>query len=304
MGNEEVVVEITTTCNYRCVFCPRERFTRPIEAMSMDLFRSIMTKLKQYPQYGICTFGGFGEPLTDPHFFEKVDYALESGFELPLITTNGSLLDEKEIDRLNNSAITAFKIAIFAHSRETYKKVHGVDNFEHVKRIVTYWCKMKKRPLINVHFLNIKGVNDFEKDAWIEYWKDKADVTEVWAPSNWVNARNYRKVQREKTNTCGKFTKSHINILVDGTVNPCCYDFNAEMRLGDFKTQSLEKIFSSPFALKLAEAHRTGKFEGFMCENCDQRNKNRDNVLLYSSRDKIEDRINRFSSSFKEIKRD
>jgi hypothetical protein len=71
-------------------------------------------------------------------------------------------------------------------------------------------------------------------------------------------------------------------IHADGTVSPCCFDFNKGMRLGDMKEQTIEEVYRGEPYRKLRQAHRECNFDDYICKGCDQTNHN-PGVLLYHS---------------------
>jgi hypothetical protein len=118
-----------------------------------------------------------------------------------------------------------------------------------------------------------------------------------------VNGRNYRKVQTEKLKTCGRPFKTPLQVQVDGTVNMCCFDFDGKLTLGDLKRQSLSEIFSSPLYKAIVQCHESGEYtgSGLICENCDQRNKDKADVMIYNSKFEIKTRVGQVSTTYKKI---
>jgi hypothetical protein len=149
----------------------------------------------------------------------------------------------------------------------------------------------------------VEGMNDKKVSDWIDFWKNKADLLEVWRPHNWVNAKAYRKVQPEKAVSCGRPFTGPLQIQVDGTVNMCCFDFDGKLTLGDLKTQSLREIFSSSTCSKIVKCHTTGNFKGsgLICENCDQRNMKKKDIMVFNSKFDIEERVKMVSTTYKKL---
>jgi radical SAM protein with 4Fe4S-binding SPASM domain len=125
----------------------------------------------------------------------------------------------------------------------------------------------------------------------------------VWRPHNWVDGRDYRAVQQEKLKTCGRPFKTPLQVQVDGTVNMCCFDFDGKLLLGDLKDQTLKEIFQSDMYKKIVECHTTGKYEnsGLICKNCDQRNVDKSDVMVYNSKFAIEERVKKVSTTYSDI---
>lgn len=305
--SNELRFEVTTKCNYNCIICPREKLTRKKETMSLKTFKFLLDKITaESRQFDTITFPGMGEPLLDKSIDEKIVYAKKRGFTI-LILTNGSLLSVERFQELENIGVDSIRVSMYGDTPESYSSVHGVNNsnfFEKVKKNLTRIAELKKKTKLLLTYNIVNNVNDSALESWIEYWKDKVDLLEVWRPHNWINAKNYRKVQPEKMKTCGRPWKTPIQIQVDGTVNMCCFDFNGELLLGDLKLQSLKDIFESEMFKKILKHHTSGDFvsSGLICENCDQRNIDKSDVMAYNSKFDIKERINKVSTTYSDLR--
>ena len=304
--SNELRFEVTTKCNYNCIICPRERLTRKIETMSLEAFKFLLDKIiSETDQFGTVTFPGMGEPLLDEELDQKIIYAKEKDITI-LMLTNGSLLSVERFKRLQDIGVDSIRVSMYGDTPESYASIHGINSnfFERVKNNLTKIAEIKKHTKILLTYNVVTDVNDSALGSWIEYWENRVDLLEVWRPHNWVDAKAYRTVQREKLKTCGRPWKTPIQIQVDGTVNMCCFDFNGKLLLGGLKTQSLSKIFESEMFKKILKHHTTGEFagSGLICEDCDQRNVDKSDVMVYNSKFDISERINKVSTTYADIR--
>jgi wyosine [tRNA(Phe)-imidazoG37] synthetase (radical SAM superfamily) len=304
--SNELRLEVTTKCNYNCIICPREKLTRKKETMSYELFKHIFDKINsETSQYDTLTFPGLGEPLLDKTIDDKIIYAKKHNYTV-LMLTNGSLLTVDRFKRLEDIGLDSVRVSIYGDSPESYNIVHRTkkaDSFQRVRENLTEISRIKDHTSLLITYNVVEGCNDSALEPWIEYWKDKVDLLEVWRPHNWVDGRSYRSVQREKTKTCGRPWKTPLQIQVDGTVNMCCFDFDGKLLLGDLKTQTLEKIFESSMFKKILKHHTSGDYKesGLICENCDQRNLDKSEVMIYNSKFDIQERIRKVSTTYADI---
>ena len=304
--SNELRFEVTTKCNYDCVICPHESLTRKIETMSTDTFKYLFDKINtETTQYNTLTFPGMGEPLLDKGLDDKIYYGKKNGFAV-LILTNGSVLTVDRFKRLQDLGVDSIRVSMYGDTPESYNAVHGIKDvnlFQKVKDNLSKISRIKNHTKLLLTYNVVEQRNDSTLENWIEYWKDKVDLLEVWRPHNWVNAKHYREVQPEKTITCGRPWKTPLQVQVDGTVNMCCFDFDGKLLLGDLKTQSLRDIFESPMFRKILQHHSTGDFEGsgLICENCDQRNVDKSEVMVYNSRFDIQERIKQVSTTYTDL---
>ena len=62
--------------------------------------------------------------------------------------------------------------------------------------------------------------------------------------------------------------KSHIGILADGTVVPCCLDGEGVINLGNLHESSLEEVLYSERAKAMIEGFAHGKAVEELCRKC------------------------------------
>ncbi|MBF0216003.1 MAG: SPASM domain-containing protein [Candidatus Omnitrophica bacterium] len=304
--NSEIRFETTNLCNYSCCICPREKLTRWKGTMDNKLFFDLLDKiLAESSQYKICTFSGFGEPFLDEGIFEKIKYARNKGLEV-LMLTNASLLNAEKFKTLDDLGVSSLRVSFYGASRETYQKMHNVKNadiFDKIEKVLCHVSRIRRNTRLILSYNIGKGINDDDVEKWIAFWKDRTDLLEVWRPHNWIDGREYRVVQSEKLKTCGRPFNTPLQVQVDGTVNMCCFDFNGQLELGDLRTMTLEEIFKSPRYLKIRSCHESGEYEGsgLICENCDQRNKDKSDVMVYNSKYDIKERVKQVSTTYSNV---
>ncbi len=63
-------------------------------------------------------------------------------------------------------------------------------------------------------------------------------------------------------------TRSHIGILVDGTVVPCCLDSNGCINLGNMYESSLDEIINGKTFKSIKEGFLNNKKIHPMCRHC------------------------------------
>lgn len=306
--NSDMRIEVSTRCNYNCVICPHDTLTRKKEIMTLELFKELFNKVvKETGQYTTLTFPGMGEPLLDNTLDEKIKYVKKKKPDMEiLILTNGYLLTPKRFKILETIGVTSIRVSFYGHDAETYSLVHGVTNkkiFEMVKQNLIKICGLKNKTQLLLTFNIVEGVNDNVLNDWISFWTQKADLVEVWRPHNWAGAKKYRMVQNSKLKSCARPFNGPLQVQVDGTVNMCCFDFDGKLTIGGLKSQSLKEIFSSQLYEKIKKCHESGNYEqsGLICENCDQRNSEKADVMVYNSKFNVNERVKMLSTTYNKV---
>lgn len=306
--NNDMRIEVSTRCNYNCVICPHDKLTRKKETMSVELFKELFDKVfKETDQYTTLTFPGMGEPLLDETLDEKIKYVKKHspGMEV-LILTNGYLLKPERFKTLEVLGVASIRVSLYGHDAETYSRVHGISNkeaFHTVKQNLIKICRIKDKTNLLLTFNVIEGLNNNMLEEWIGFWKQKADLVEVWRPHNWADWKKYRKVQKIKLKSCARPFNGPLQVQVDGTVNMCCFDFDGKLTIGDLKRESLKEIFSSALYEKIKKCHNCGDYErsSLICENCDQRNSTKSDVMVYNSKFDVNERVKMLSTTYNKV---
>ncbi len=301
--NNEIRFETCSKCNYNCIICPRATFRRGLEIMPTEKFKFLFDKIiAETKQYNTITFSGFGEPLLDPDLEEKIKHTRNKNFDV-LILSNASILTLERFEKLDKLGVKSIRVSFYGNTVQTYNNVHRPPNaelFPKVRDTLVKISKLKRKTQLLFTYNIIDGVNDKEVKDWIAFWEPKVDLVEVWRPHNWVDGKEYRRVQTDKLKTCGRPEKGPLQVQIDGTVNMCCFDYNGQLLLGDLNTQTLEEIFSSNNFKKIKNCHDTGAFEGsdLICENCDQRNSVKSDVMVHNSKFDIKKRVGKVSTTY------
>jgi hypothetical protein len=272
--------------------CPRAFLTRPKVDMGFEHFKDLCAQSKHLGAETISLFG-FGEPLLDKTISEKV--ALVNMLEMePIITTNASLLTERMAHRLLDAGLRQIRFSVHGLG-ETYNKTHiGLSWKKTIRNIMNFIAMNAGECTTHVSVIPLHGETVEEIK---NFWQYMVDYLEIWRPHNWSYAKSYRKVNRRKS-TCGRPSSGPVQINADGKMMVCCFDFNAEMTIGDTYENTIEEILKGDIINSIINKHALGDLSGLPCENCDQLNEyiEEDYPLLYSNRDEKRD-INVTSST-------
>jgi hypothetical protein len=300
----EVRIETSTLCNYSCKICPltTDAFTRRRTVMSQNMFEEIIKKVRlQMPQINVCTLSGMGEVFTDSGIITKSRYAAYFGFDVHILT-NGSLLTEDLIDDLLSIPVASIRISFHTPVQDHYSYITGssVEFLSRLSRNIEYLSKNRGNTrLIITSDLTENFFGDVE--AIKKFCLPLADLLEIWRPHNWSNWGNFRNGRRQRL-TCGRPFRGPLQIQVDGTINMCCFDFNGELLLGDFKKDSIKNIFSSDIYQRITKFHHDmDSNDNILCKNCDQLYPLDPSILVFNSGFEATDRINKTSTIYQDL---
>jgi radical SAM protein with 4Fe4S-binding SPASM domain len=288
-----VSIEPTTSCNLRCPECPSglRAFTRPTGMLETGFFRKTIDDIHRELLYLVFYFQG--EPYLNPGFLDMVRYASSKGI-YTATSTNAHYLDDANARQTVESGLDRLIISIDGTTQEVYEqyRVGGrLDKVLQGTRNIVKWKKElgSRTPFIVFQFLVVKPnehqveeVRQLAKDCGVDaVWYKTAQVYDYENDPNGLipeqeKFSRYRKAadgtyqpRNKLLNHCWKLW--HANVITwDGLVVPCCFDKDAQHRLGDLRKQSFREVWRSP-AYKEFRASLTKSRKNIdICSNCSE----------------------------------
>lgn len=256
---KKIYVEITNDCNLTCSFCPRNN--RKKEYITIIKFRELLKKLKGYTKY--LYFHIMGEPLLHKDINELINIASKDFYIN--ITTNGYLIKNIE----NNKNIRQINISL--HS---FNEVYGKSLDEYMVDIFDVCDKLA----LNGTYINYRLWTSFgDKEEVINRLEKHYNVT---IKNEHLKLKNNIYLDFDETftwpilsnilnehGTC-MGTRSHIGILVNGTVVPCCLDNNGLINLGNIYKNELNDIIKSDLFKRINEGFLKNTKVHELCKKC------------------------------------
>ncbi len=133
-------IEVSYTCNLRCIMCPRKFEGVPQEVMPPELFERLVPYLGRFPYVHLT---GYGEPLMSPHFVDYIKAVRHAGAR-PVFTTNGLLLKGKLARRILEERIDCISVSIDAGTPETYEQVRGKGTFPKLLETLRQFAELRR----------------------------------------------------------------------------------------------------------------------------------------------------------------
>ena len=117
-------------CNIRCVFCYGKYQDQSKEFIQKDALLGLM---RDAGTVGVRSIGfiGDGEPTCNPHMYEALRVAKDSGLSMA-VSTNGVLINNNAKRDAILESCDWMRFCFSAGTKEGYKAIHGVDKFDTV----------------------------------------------------------------------------------------------------------------------------------------------------------------------------
>ncbi len=285
-----VSIEPTTACNLRCPECPSglRSFSRPTGNLKADFFKNMMDEMSKELMYLIFYFQG--EPYINPKFLDMVKYASDKGV-YTITSTNGHFLNDENAKKTIESGLDRMIISVDGTTQEVYENYRKAGKLENVlagaRNMVKWKKKMNsKTPHLIFQFLVVKpnehqipeiyklaeeiGVDEVKlKTAQIyDYENGNELIPTIDKYSRYAKGADGKySVKNELLNHCWKLWHSCV-ITWDGMVVPCCFDKDAEYRLGDLKKESFKELWQGEEYHKFRSMLLQGRDKIDICTNC------------------------------------
>lgn len=277
---EKVYIEISNVCNFQCEFCPE--VIREKKFMDLEFFTQIITQVAPLTEQ-VCLHL-MGEPLVHPQLGDFIKVCGEHMVPVNL-TSNGALLNEKRMDFLLSPIV--FQVNFSLHSFEANFPEKNVDSY--IDKIFDFTRRaLMERPDLYVNFRlwNIKNSHTLTtmtekilKRIQTEFQFTLQAVDVRWKKSQRIKNRLFlhfdsrfewphpQNPKRTETGFCHGLG-SHIGILADGRVVPCCLDKEGVVTLGNCHQSSVSDIVTGERARKIHEGFQNFKLVEDLCQRC------------------------------------
>jgi radical SAM protein with 4Fe4S-binding SPASM domain len=282
--------EPTTACNLHCPECPSglRTFTREIGNLKADFFRKTIDELHHQLMFLIFYFQG--EPYINPKFLEMVTYAHQKGI-YTITSTNGHFLNDENCRKTIESGLDRLIISVDGTTQEVYEQYRIGGNLENVLQGARNMVKWKRKmgsnyPHLIFQFLVVKPnehqipeIYKLAKEIGIDEVKLKTAQVYDYENGNPLipTLGEYARYEQKKDGTwgvkhalvnhCWKLWHSCV-ITWNGLVVPCCFDKDAEHRLGDLRQTSFTELWQGADYQGFRTSILKGRDQIDICTNC------------------------------------
>lgn len=268
----EYIVETTAKCNLYCPMCPRETHKQPKEDMTDAIFERLVRESGRSAEHMMLI--GLGEPFLDPKIVDRIEFCEKHSIST-LLSTNGTLLDEPNADRLLRSPLKHVTLSFDGATKESYEFYRKGAKFERVRENFLRFARMKherKAPVQVVVQMVRMERNAGEVEDFVRFWSGapgidqvriKEDETNLMRPEAGHEAGDWK-------HPCHYLWRGPMYVKHNGDVYPCCQSYMLDGEpVGNIGQASLPEIFNSPRMQQYRKLHAEGKAgEIAMCARC------------------------------------
>lgn len=276
---KEFLIDISSLCNHTCSFCSNRKMQNKSNADS-NLVLKILEEARNEGSDSVGLYAT-GEPFLNKDLEKFVSFAKkELKYSYVYITTNGAACTPKRMETVINNGLDSIKFSIHGGTSETYKKVHGKNDFERVIKNLKWVDEYRKNNNINLK-IYVTMVETHENKSETETLKEiVSPYIDGWDPhlmnnscgtmpeNNEIGEISEKNIRgRNHSGVCfqpfGSFT-----VTPEGYVSGCVLDYHKALIVGDSNKKSLREIWESKIYQNWRKRHLEDKTKGYICYNC------------------------------------
>jgi radical SAM protein with 4Fe4S-binding SPASM domain len=270
----EYIVETTAKCNIYCPMCPREVYPQPKADMSDAVFERLVRESGKTAEHMMLI--GLGEPLLDPKIYERIEFCHRHSVST-LLSTNGTLLDEKAAARLLDTPLEQLTFSFDGAKKESFELYRKGAKFEKVRENFVRFARMKKERGSNlqivVQMIRMEK-NAGEVDEFLKFWSAVPGVDQVRIKEDETNMLRPDAGHdgSEWQHPCHYLWRGPMYVKQNGDVFPCCQSYimggDASV-VGNLQESPLEEIWNSDEMQRMRRLHVAGRAgEIDVCAKC------------------------------------
>lgn len=282
-------IEPTNHCNLKCPECPSGlgTLTRPLGLLKEDKFKLLIDQICGTGFYVQLYFQG--EPYINKQLPELIDYAQSKNMYVS-ISTNGTLIDEKNVDKILSKAPDKMIFSIDGLDEETYQNYRIGGTFKDADKGLKLITKRKKelglsKPFVELQFIVMKQ-NEHQIDDIFLYGEESGvdkvtlktmqvssvENAKYFLPKNekfrrYIFDDSELKMKGEIKNHCFALWRTSV-ITWDGRAVPCCFDKDSENTLGIINEKNFSDVWFGKEFNDFRNRVLDNRKKVSMCTNC------------------------------------
>ena len=272
------LVEISNGCNHQCLFCYNTLMQRKVGKLDMKTYEYF---LKSTTSKGLKEIGLYstGEPFINKDLHLYIRLAKKYGLEYIYATSNGALANPDYVEKCIQEGLSSIKFSVNASDRETYKSIHGKDDWDSVLDNIRSINKLKLNKYQNFKLLGSCVMTTITGDIREQHKKIFGGIFEDtmyhWADNQaGRNAEYVEKISPKLTKTPLNQIKpcemlwSRYHLTCEGFLTCCCVDYEHDLVFGDINKKNPLEEWNNDLIQSLRYKHLTKNIQGTICFNC------------------------------------
>ena len=272
-----MLVELSNGCNHACVFCTNPHMQRQVGRIDRDLMIRVMAEARAA---GVREIGFYttGEPFVHKDLPIFTAEASRLGFEYIFITTNGAAATPARLKEVIDAGLSSLKFSINGGSRETYRRVHGKDDWDKVianlRFASEYRQSLGRKLALGVSHV-VTDMTRPEKEAFRALVEPLVDDLLFLDCHDQMGQADTARASLSTT-SAGKgagggichYPFDRIHVTCEGYLTICCADYHNYLAVADLKQVPLAEAWNGEAMQAARRMHVEDSMSGTLCGRC------------------------------------
>jgi radical SAM protein with 4Fe4S-binding SPASM domain len=194
-------------------------------------------------------------------------------------------MKDRVIDLLIESPPSYLMVALDGHDDESFERIRGVRNaydfsverlHHYLERkvaakvptfvelgMIDFAENAESLHLLRDRWTGVEGINSVTAKRFTA-WDGSVEEINAYAPAPMTNA----EARKHFAVPSCRLPWETVSITWDGSVVPCCYDYDRKVALGNVKEQTLREIWNGRPMRALREEFRANAVQNPLCRQC------------------------------------
>ena len=278
-------VELTNSCNYRCLMCPTGNLSQSRGAGFMEE-ETHHRLVAQCAEHGTALrYISWGEPTLHPKIVDFVCEASSAGL-LTHINSNGSKITPSLAEQLVGAGLSSIKLSFQGVDKATYLEMRRTDFFDGVLAAIKMMRTARgDKPL---PFIAASTSTTHETQEMIEGFRtlleplvDHLSIGKTIFSFMDMNAVRLKKYEKDILLRLREFEAkdlvhpspcpevyTKLSVHFDGSTVLCCNDFNGTVDLGNINDTPISIIWRHPKIEEYRERLARNDYNAPLCSDC------------------------------------
>ncbi|MDD2346333.1 MAG: SPASM domain-containing protein [Bacteroidales bacterium] len=273
-------IEPSAVCQLSCpeCICGQGKLIRKCSFIDVLAFEKTINQIKQ--KSSIVNLFFQGEPFLHPQILDLIKIIKNAGL-VTVISSNAQMIDEKMAINIVLSGLDMLIVSMDGASQDTYEKYRKLGDFNKLQTAMSALNDSKIQLNSNISLIaQCLLTKDTEPEIEkLKNWSAENGFTFIIKSMqiyNTENSQNFLPInkkynryasQNKRAKSCIRLW-THILVLTDGRVVPCCMDKNAEFAIDSAFDSTIQKLIKNEKRKLFMSKVLKNKNKVELCKNC------------------------------------
>lgn len=273
-------IEINTSCNNRCKYCPVSKFPLKKKIIDDNLFEKISHQLSELKTIRWVSLNHYNEPTLDPKLYSKITLMGKYGLRVRLFTNAKNLqasfftkeiISNMDLLVINLPTLDRAKYLDYTGSKMPRDLIQNINDIINIGMPIEISVNGETK-VSGLEKKNIDNILKLSKNknchSYINYTNTRAGLIS----NSFVNRLDSETEKLTgRLSGCRRFLEN-LAIGIDGELFICCQDYFKKYKIDNVYNKNIKEIIDSVEYINLKKSILGLSYtnEDFICRSCNE----------------------------------